>query len=269
MKNRYVDNYGYEYIAEKNYLIYSGRKREQIIGANYTNGTGHGGYLSSYSDEFTEETIGIAGGVVEVINAKIGNIKEAYELLKLKIVNIDINNIFEVSRVVLETIDEYFGGFKNIKQRMDYYYPKDEEESKNNTIANLRGTGAAMCTERAALAHNLLKSLGINSVFKTSGIILNNNEEVHSYNLIEYNNKYYIFDPSITNVINDCNNPLICEIDKESFDLISSPFAKVGISILVKHFDPYSNRDVEITYDSQREKQIEVESLSSTNKKNL
>ena len=256
-------------IVEGDKIQYGESKmKKKIIGANFTHGVIHGGYLSSFNGSFSDESIGIESGIGDIVNAKIGNIKDAYELLKLKISSID-NNIYLLSAAVLETVDEFFGGFANIDSRMNYYYPEDFDESKNNAISNLKGAGAAMCVERAALSQNLLTSIGINSFFKTSGIIKNENKEVHSYNLLEYQGKYYIFDSSMPNLINDQVNPLIAEINKESFDLLSSPISDLGISVTVSHYNPYRDYDVTVTYDSNREKHIEVNSLGTKNSKQL
>lgn len=266
----YVRNNGTKVIVEGDKVQYgNGAMRKQIIGANFTHGVIHGGYLSSFNGSFDGESIGIETGLGDIVNAKIGDIKDAYELLKSKINNINSANIFELARVVLETIDEFFGGFDNIDGRMNYYCSEDFKESENNKISNLKSTGAAMCVERSALAQNLLKSLGINSFFKTSGIIKNNNKEVHSYNLIEFNDKYYIFDSSMPNLINNQINPLIAEIDRETFTLLSSPISDIGISTTVSHYNPYRGIDVVITYDSGREKCVEVNSLDETNQKHL
>ena len=263
----YIRNNGTKVIVDGDTAQYgNGVIRKQIIGANFTHGVIHGGYLSSFCDSFDDELICIETGLGDIVNAKIGDIKYSYELLKSKITNIKSDDIFELSHVVLETIDEFFGGHDNIDARMDYYYPEDFKESKNNKISNLKGTGAAMCVERAALAQNLLKSLGINSFFKTSGIIKNNNKEVHSYNLIEFDGKYYIFDSSMPNLINNQINPLIAEIDNETFTLLSAPIPDIGISTTVTHYNPYSNIDISVTYDSGREKQVEVFSLDENSK---
>lgn len=262
----YIRNDGTKVVVEGDKVQYGeGVMRKQKIGANFTNGIIHGGYLSSFSDPFSEELIGIETGIGDIVNVKIGDIKDAYELLKAKLNGIDRTDIFELSHIVLETINEYFGGFANIGERMDYYYSEDFAESDDNKISNLKGTGAAMCVERSALAQNLLKSLGINSFFKTSGIINDNNKEVHSYNLIEFNNRYYIFDTSMPNLINNQINPLIAEIDKETFTLLSSPISDIGISTTVSHYNPYRDTDVTITYDSGREKHIEVNDLAKKN----
>lgn len=264
----YIRKNGRKVIVEKDMLQLSiGGYRKCVIGANFNDGVIYGGYLSSFNDAFTEELIGIENGIGDIVNAQIGDIKDAYELLKEKINSISDANIYELSRAVLETVDEYFGGISNIETRMDYYFPADDEESKNNKISNLKGTGAAMCVERAALAQNLLISLDINSFFKTSGIKKNNQKEVHSYNLIEYNGKYYIFDTSMPNLIDDEINPLIAELDKETFTLLSAPIPDIGISTTVSHYNPYRNNEIVVTYDNGREKEIEVDPLSTKKKK--
>ena len=266
----YKRSNGTKAIVEGDMVEYEGmRPRKQAIGVNYANGVSFGGYLSSFKDSFTEELIGIESGMGDIVKAKIGNIREAYELLKSKLEGKENINVFEISAIVLETVNEYFGGFKNLEQRMDYYYPEDFEESKDNKISNLKGKGSAMCVERAALAQNLLKSLGINSVYKASGIVKDEHKEAHCYNLIEYEGKYYIFDTSLPNLIDGVISPLIAEIDKETFDTLSTPLSDIGISVSVSHYNPYRNVDMSITYDSGRKKQIEVEPLRDQLKKEL
>lgn len=241
--------------------------RQYKIGANFTHGTSRGGYLSSFDRVFNEEIIGIQGGFGDVVDARIGDITDAYELLKMRIstvVNADIN---ELACIVLGVVDEFFCGHDNTADRMSYYLSYDYEEELHNQISDLQGTGAAMCVERAALAQNLLKFLGINSFYKTSGIIRNNNREVHSYNLIEYNGKYYIFDTSIPNLINNQVSPLIAEIDKETFDLLSNPLPDMGVSVSTDHYNPFRNEKVSITYDAGRSEHLEVAALGAEDRK--
>lgn len=267
---KYIRNDGTSVIVEGDKVQYGeGLMQTKIIGSNFAHGITSGGYLSSFNGSFSEEMIGIESGMGDIVNAKIGDIKDAYELLKSKISNIDNTDIFELSRIVLETVNEYFNGLDNIDSRMEYYYDWEEPRSKDNKISNLKGTGAAMCVERSALAQNLLKSLGINSFYKSSGIIKNGNKEGHSYNLIEFNDKYYIFDASMPSLINGYINPLIAEIDKETFNLLSTPIADIGISTTVSHYNPYRDMNVTITYDSGRKKQIEVSALGEKDKKHL
>jgi hypothetical protein len=264
----YVGKQGTKVIVEGNKVQFDGGvKRKFKIGANFVNGIILGGYLSSFNDSFNEELIGIEFGIGDIIDAKIGDIKDAYESLRFKINNMDHIDVYELSRIVLEIVDNYFGGFSNIEERFKYYYLEGCE--KNNKISNLKGTGAAMCVERAALAQNLLRFLGINSFYKSSGIIRNNNKEIHSYNLIEYDSKFYIFDTSIPNLIDKQINPLIAEIDEDTFVLLSAPISDIGISVTVQHYNPFRHETVNITYDSNREKHIEVNPLGAINKKHL
>ena len=71
------------------------------------------------------------------------------------------------------------------------------------------------------------------------------------------------------NLINGKINTLIAEIDKETFALLNSPISDIGISTTVSHYNPYRDIDVTITYDSGRERQIDVNSLGEKNKKHL
>ena len=236
-------------------------KLPQTVADNATITTQSEGYMQRLINKTS--LAGIESGLGDIVLSKIGDVSDAYELLREKISNVDSSNIFEIAQAVLETVDEYFGGLENHKDRLNYYYSEDYEESKDNKISNLKGKGAAMCVERAALSQNLLQLLGIRSFFKTSGIVKNGSNEAHSYNLIEYEGKYYIFDSTMPNMINNAPNPLIAEIDKESFDLITSPLAKTGISISTSHYNPYFSKNYEVTYDAAREKKIEVPALGN------
>ena len=108
--------------------------------------------------------------------------------------------------------------------------------------------------------------MGINSFFKTSGIIKNGKSEAHSYNLIEFDDKYYIFDSTMPNLIDGKANPLITEIDKDTFNLLSAPISDIGISVTVSHYNPYRDMDITVTYDSGRKRQIEIDSLGKSSK---
>ena len=263
----YIKKDGTKVIVEGDMAKYGdGPMKKNKIGANFVNGFVYSRTLSSFGGSFSNETISIESGLADSVDAKIGDIKDAYELLKSKINGIDDSDIYELSSIVLETVDEYFGGISNVESRMDYYCESGSEESKDNKISNLKGTGAAMCVERAALAQNLLQSLGIKSFYKSSAILKNGNKEIHSYNLVEYDDKNYIFDTSMPNMIDGKASPLIAEVDKETFDLLASPLADMGRSTTVSHYNPYRDIDVTITYDSGRKDHIEVKTLGSTEK---
>lgn len=227
----------------------------KYIGCNFNNGAYYGGIDSSFNRTFKDEEVLIESGIGDIVPCIIGNISEAYDILKRKIKEKNTNDFNTICICVYETIEEYFNGINNISNRMKYYKPLDEIETKEDIgkVSSLKGTGAAMCTERAMLAQNLLKSLNINSFYKCSGIKKNGEIEVHSYNLIEHDNKYYIFDSSIPTVEDKKVTPLIATIPKEVFDKISSSEQRIGYSVEVSHYNPIRNNDVTIIYDSGRE----------------
>ena len=220
--------------------------------------------IESFDKPFTNEYIGIS----DQIPAKIGNISDALEKLKNKIINELKGNddLVEISRIIYETVHSYFGGIKKVRSRLNYYEEPawDEgtewgfKESKNE-IAKLKGTGEAECVEWAALSHNLLHSLGIKSVYKSTRIILNGEEDIHAYNLIEFKGKYYIFDTTVPSMIKGQANPLIAEISKEEFDIMCIPHhADVTISINTVHKSPFNGKDEEITYNTGNGREIKT-----------
>ena len=242
----------------------------KYIGANHVHGTWFGGIDSSFGGVFQDEEVLIGSGL-DYIPCVIGDISGAYILFGKNVAERQPHTFEDYSICMMKTIQDYFGDYSNIDERMDNYPDLDyiQDGLPMGKVSDLRGKNSAMCVERAALSQNLLTSIGINRFFKTSGIIKNENKEVHSYNLIEYQGKYYIFDSSMPNLIDDQVNPLIAEINKESFDLLSSPISDLGISVTVSHYNPYRDYDVTVTYDSNREKHIEVDSLTSKNSKQL
>ena len=226
----------------------------RYIGCNFTGTAVIGGIDSSFNGLFTNEEVLIEGGLCDYVPCMLGNIDEAYIILKEKIKNNNVSTFKDICACIYETVDEYFGGIKNIKTRMNYYNTLDDimAEEDIGKVSTLKGKGAAMCVERAMLSQNLLKSLGINSFYKTSAIMNNEKKEIHAYNLVEYNNTFYIFDTSIPSLMDNKINPLITTIPKEVFDNISNKSQKIGYSVTVSHFNPIRNKDVKITYDYGR-----------------
>ena len=231
------------------------KNKKKYIGCNYFNSFYYGGIDSSFDLMFTDEKVLIQNGIGDIIPCVIGDVSDAYVLLKNKLEGININNFEDISACIYEVVDEYFGGIKNINTRSSYYKSLDFIKNDNDIgrVSNLKGKGAAMCVERAMLSQNLLNMLGIKSFYKCSGIKNNDKLEVHSYNLVEHNDKYYVFDTSIPTIINDKINPLVASIPKDVYDMLSSPNQRIGYSVRVTHYNSIRNRDVEITYDYNRE----------------
>lgn len=230
------------------------------IGCNHlANGVTIGGFISSYSDSLDkiDDNVCIENGIGEIRYALIGDISEAYSILKEIIEKrkpIDFNEICEC---VFETVYTYFGDFSNIGERVNYYPPLDEIEVDNfemGKISNLKGKNAATCVERATLSHILLKSLGINSTLKFAGFINNDGRnDAHAFNLVEDNNIYYIFDSTQPTLIDEKINPLVAEIPSEVSDELVKPF-NAGYSVHVRHYNPLMDKMYDVTYDAGRDK---------------
>ena len=182
--------------------------------------------------------------------ATIGNIDELYEILNNKI---NENDDFATKmKIIYDMVTEYFGSFENSRDRLKYYKSEDESfySDEKNKVSDLKGKNSAMCVERAMVSQNLLKSLGINSFYKTS-IIINNGRPVgHAFNLIEYNGKFYIFDATIPMHINNRITPIITEIPKEAFDELTLENELEGFPIKVTHYNSdVPNQEHTIIYD--------------------
>ena len=239
----------------------------RYIGCNH-NIAYYGGIDSSFNGIFNKEEVLIEHDIGDIIPCMIGDVSEAYEIIKKKIKDNKATDLITISKLIFETVNTYFGGINHIDTRLDYYTPEDEikDETEIGLVSNLKGKGAAMCVERAMLTQNLLKLLNIDSYYKSSGILKNNNNEVHSYNIISYQDKYYIFDTSIPTMINNEINPLICEIPKEVFTKITSPKNDIGYSVSVSHYNPLRDMFVDIIYDYNRKDIYQIENNETKTK---
>jgi len=226
---------------------------DRYIGCNYTGFSYIGGVDSSFNRQFKDEEVLIGSGL-DYIPCVMGNISDAYEMLKENIKKNDAKTYEEICECIYETVNSYFGGIDNVSTRMSYYKDFDDITSEKDItrVSSLKGKGAAMCVERAMMSQNLLISLGFESIYKASGIKNNGKLEVHAYNLTKNDGKYYLFDSSIPAEVNGRTSPLIAEIPKEVFDQISSPEQRVGYSIEVAHYNPLRDKDVHIIYDVNR-----------------
>lgn len=110
---------------------------------------------------------------------------------------------------VKDTVRNYFGRFngdKTLRESLttpDVDYDKFVEdpfyEPEAPSISSLRGQNCAMCVENASVSHNLWLLGGYESYcVRASSIDFKDlPDEAHSYCLINYNNKFKLFDPSM------------------------------------------------------------------------
>ena len=235
------------------------------IGVNHTAvGTFIGGMASSYNKEFdNEDEVCLESGLGDIRYCKIGDIKEAYQILKEEIIAKKPHNIDDYAECVQKTVMRYFGDFSNIKNRLSFF-PSEEDINGNieiGKVSDLAHKNAAMCVERAMLAQNLLMEIGINSFFKASGVIINGKLDAHAYNLVNHDGKCYIFDVTIPTIRSDKISPLVSEIPQEVFDKLSKPNQDIGISVELDHFNPLQNKEYSVTYDAGRKEVYQVENV--------
>lgn len=173
-------------IKEKIYLMEESDSSEtKIIIPNehlYDYGSYYKGFIK-YDVKIFPSTDDCSGKVTYML-ANYNYIFEFFKSIKKFNINKKINAIFYLSTF----LDEYFGN-------PDTVNPDDRERflmelNGQATIENLRGKGLAACSERAAVANNLMEMLGLNSIYVTGEV----NGEQHAFNIVIKDNKYFIVD---------------------------------------------------------------------------
>ena len=109
-------------------------------------------------------------------------------LIKAKVDNLD-----RAANLVYYFIRSYFGLDGDDEKRRDLFRGKIEPFS----IDMFRGKNAAVCAERAAVAQNLFSLLGIESYYVIGQLDGIN----HAFNVINFNDKHYIYDSSTEETI--------------------------------------------------------------------
>ena len=231
----------------------------KYIGANYVHGTWFGGIDSSFGGVFRKEQVLIGSGL-DYIPCEIGDITEIYILFGKKVADRQPQTFEDHCICVMQAIQEYFGDYSNIQERLNNYPDLDaiEDGIPVGKVSDLKGKNAAMCVERAMVAQNLLRLFGINSHYKSSGITKNGNKEVHSYNVVEHDGKCYIFDATMPTLTNEEVDPLVAEIPYEVYEQLIQVRTRDGISARVVHYNPLRSEDVDIVYDAGRDKSYDA-----------
>ena len=71
------------------------------------------------------------------------------------------------------------------------------EALKNNKLGDLKGTGAAECTERGALVQQILSLFGTETYYCMGCVDLGEKQEAHCFNIVKRKNDYALLDYSI------------------------------------------------------------------------
>jgi len=257
-KLKRLDNKGIEEFVEYYQSVLSSQENSvsKPIGVNcLCSGAIIGGTKSSEHNFLTQSSIiAVESGIGCMRYCTIGDLSNAYRMIIEELQSNDNIDFFDATKLVFETIQKYFGNTSEFNTRMEYFPDEDEVEcegKERGKISDLEGKNSAACVERAALAHNLMKMLGIDSTYKASAILNGGEKEAHAYNLVKYNGKAYIFDATIPRGLENGEiTPLITEIPEVAYEKMCSGKSSDGHPVHVEYFSPLSNQNRSITYDA-------------------
>lgn len=135
-------------------------------------------------------------------------------------------------------INSYFGLNKTCEDKRDKILDDiafqttttdDEyfEKLENNEIGSLKGMNVAMCTERAAMAQNLLSLYDFDTYYCMGYFDNDGYQERHCFNIVKEKNGYVLLDYSVPVVMFDKGVvtgylPFKGQIDEEEFQMIQN-----------------------------------------------
>ena len=125
----------------------------------------------------------------------------------IKKYNINVTSNFNIIMNLEYFINEYFGYPNKTKRREDIFNKlawettKTDEEYftalQNNKIGDLKGLGVAECTERSALAQQILSLSDIESYYCIGCVQRDERQEEHCFNIVKRKNDYALLDYSL------------------------------------------------------------------------
>ena len=102
--------------------------------------------------------------------------------------------LIKLLKIVQLSVFEYYGIGKPDEAEMllllKEYYFKDQ----NIPISAFKHTNNSFCIERACLAHNFFKLIGISSETVSQNIYMNGTKILHMFNVLKIDNKYFLYD---------------------------------------------------------------------------
>lgn len=104
-----------------------------------------------------------------------------------------INYYFGINKLEGDFRDNYFEQFTNATTTDEEYFKAIDSFE----IGNLKGKCIAMCTEKAAIAQNLLSLFGFETYFCMGCVSYNNKEEPHCFNIAKAKESYILLDYSM------------------------------------------------------------------------
>lgn len=111
-------------------------------------------------------------------------------------------------------------GQTNHAENLDRYCQFTTQKDNICPISNFYERDISDCSERALIAHNLFKFLGVESYFMAGKLCINNTFQSHNYNIIYHNDKGYVFDLACTPYKKTQNgnlqkNPIVKELNEK------------------------------------------------------
>lgn len=163
-----------------------------------------------------------------------------YEFVKL----LKKNNIKNKTQLVifLETyLNYYFGKLVHGDVRDNFFYEKLELTTTDDEyfdmiesfdLTDLKKLGIAMCTERGAMAQNIMTLFGFDSYYCMGYLSHNGNTDAHCYNVVRIKGGYRLLDYSVPVLQYTKNSeryvPFMVDLTNEEFEkFMTEDFTKI------------------------------------------
>ncbi len=131
----------------------------------------------------------------------LGNYECIFEFFK-KVRELNITSNGNLVKYLSSFLDDYFGLYNGTDKRDEYLM----KLGGNATIDCFRGKGLAACSERAAIANNILEMIGLRSIYVTGSV----NNIQHAFNVvINSKNSFLIVDTSAACGLYDTKDNMI------------------------------------------------------------
>lgn len=200
------------------------KKVKNVIYKSTTIGK-HGGsaYAGFIHPKYVQILLG--GGLAGEHTIQFDDVEELYKMLianlKQEVKNNTLSQEEIIFKAVTKTVFDYVGGqYVEGGDKERFSHLELDGDDYCGKISSFKGTKHAMCVERAAIAHQLFKFIGIDSAFCSSHIERRGGIEAHAFNLIKINGKTVLFDPTLLDrSAKICDNAVVFDdLDEFVFD---------------------------------------------------
>ncbi len=150
-----------------------------------------------------------------------------------------------IGHSIIYALSEYFGNHFSVEntnaRNCEFYKDHTTTDSRTVDLAELKEKSLAVCAEKATVAHNYLKFLGMDSyVIFSDNCKLGDSNDGHAYIIFSTKNGKFIFDPTNPILIEDSEgkinsvNPALYKIPEEDFNHLLN---RDNNQITVQHID--------------------------------